>query len=145
MSVSETVHASCVAIDGRGVLILGRSGAGKSDLTMRLIDRGAMLVSDDYTLLRAVEGRVVASPPPNIAGTIEMRGVGIVERPFASDVPIALAVDLDLPPERMPEPVTRDFAGMAVPVIGLNGLEPSAPMKVEAALQLHGLPLFWPK
>jgi serine kinase of HPr protein (carbohydrate metabolism regulator) len=138
--MSETTHASCVAIAGRAVLIFGASGAGKSDLALRLLDRGATLVSDDYTILSAEQGRLLAGPPANIAGRIELRGVGIVERPFMSGLPVALAVDLDLPPERMPEARTRIFAGLAVPVIGLNGLEGSAPLKLEAALLLHGLP-----
>jgi serine kinase of HPr protein (carbohydrate metabolism regulator) len=62
--MSETVHATCVAIDGRGILIRGRSGAGKSDLALRLIDRGARLVSDDYTILAASGGRLRAAAPP---------------------------------------------------------------------------------
>ena len=64
---SETVHTSCVAIDGRAVLIGGRSGRGKSDLALRLIDRGAALVSDDYTLVKRVTGRLLAAAPPTIA------------------------------------------------------------------------------
>ena len=64
----ETVHTSCVAIGGRAVLIGGRSGKGKSDLALRLIDRGAALVSDDYTFVRRVEGRLLASAPDTITG-----------------------------------------------------------------------------
>ena len=63
---SETLHVSCVAKDGRAILIAGRSGAGKSDLALRLIDRGAHLVSDDYTVVKRVAGRLVACPPRNI-------------------------------------------------------------------------------
>jgi serine kinase of HPr protein (carbohydrate metabolism regulator) len=76
---SETIHVSSVAIDGRAVLIGGRSGAGKSDLALRLIDRGAALISDDYTFVRRDRDRAFASAPERIAGRIEMRGVGIVE------------------------------------------------------------------
>ena len=137
--MSETVHASCVAIGGRGVLIAGPSGSGKSDLALRLIDRGAMLVSDDYTTLAVADGRLLASPPERIAGRIEVRGVGIVERPFGAGISVALLIDLARAPERMPEPETADFAGITVPAIGLSALEASAPLKVEAALHLHGL------
>lgn len=133
-------HASCVAIGGRGVLIVGPSGVGKSDLAIRLIDRGAVLVSDDYVRLRAEDGRLLASPPGAIAGKIEMRGVGIVARPFVADVSIALLIDLTAPPERLPEKRCRDLRGIAVPAVALNGLEPSAPIKVEAALDRYGLP-----
>lgn len=139
--MSATIHASCVAIGGRAVLIAGPSGSGKSDLALRLIDRGAVLVSDDYTVLEAAGGTLLASPPETIAGRIEVRGVGIVERPHAAGVPVALLVDLARAPERMPEPAEVELGGVSIPVLGLSALEASAPIKVEAALHLHGLPL----
>ena len=136
---SETVHASCVAIGGRAVLIGGRSGSGKSDLALRLIDRGARLVSDDYTLIRRTGSGLLAAAPETIAGKIEVRGIGILLFEPERDVPVALFVDLDQVPQRMPQTAeTRIVAGVAVPMIGLGGLEPSAPLKVEAALQLFG-------
>lgn len=138
------IHAGCVAIGGRGVLIAGPSGSGKSDLAIRLINRGAALVADDYCRLSVVDGRLVASAPDSIAGKIELRGVGILARPFLADAPVALLIDLGRPPERLPTPAVTDFLGVAVPTIGLNGLEPSAPIKVEAALALHGLPVSCP-
>ena len=137
---SETVHATSVALGECAVLIGGRSGSGKSDLALRLIDRGGRLVSDDYTYVRRIEGRLIASAPPTIFGKIEVRGVGVVEMEAARDVPVALFVDLDRTAERLPtgsEP--RMVAGVAVPTIGLAGLEASAPIKVEAALKLLGL------
>jgi serine kinase of HPr protein (carbohydrate metabolism regulator) len=134
-----TVHASCVAIGGRGVLIAGASGRGKSDLAMRLIDRGARLVSDDYTILRAGQARLVASPPATIAGRIELRGVGIVPVEAVAEAPVCLLVDLDRAPERLPEPASAAFLGVAVPALGVDALEASAPIKVEAALRLFGL------
>ena len=137
---SETLHNSCVAIGGTAVLIAGLSGHGKSDLALRLIDRGALLVSDDYTMIRRVGGRLIASAPETILGKIEVRGVGVLEFPTANDVPVGLLVDLDLAPERLPEGVeSRMLAGVAVPVVGLGALEPSAPIKVEAALKLLGI------
>jgi serine kinase of HPr protein (carbohydrate metabolism regulator) len=108
-----------VAIGGRAVLIAGASGAGKSDLAMRLIDRGAALAA--------------------IAGLIELRGVGLLTLPYLAQAPVALVVDLDLAAERLPEPHLRDYCGIALPAIGLNALEPSAPIKVEAALSMHGV------
>ena len=137
---SETVHTSCVAIGGRAVLIGGRSGRGKSDLALRLIDRGAALVSDDYTLVRRVEGRLLAGAPETIAGKIEVRGVGILEFPSERDVPVALFVDLDLDATRLPTArEDRMVAGVAIPVVGLSALEASAPIKVEAALRQLGI------
>lgn len=136
----ETLHASCVLKSGRAVLISGRSGSGKSDLALRLIDRGADLVSDDYTLVRRIGGRLLASAPLNIAGKIEVRGIGIIERQAKTDAPLCLVVDLDRESERMPDPVQhRTVAGVHIPVIGLNGLEASAPLKVEIALAQLGL------
>jgi serine kinase of HPr protein (carbohydrate metabolism regulator) len=137
---SETVHASAVAIGGRAVLIGGLSGVGKSDLALRLIDRGAVLISDDYCDVRRTEGHARASAPATIIGKMEIRGVGIVEMETEQQVPIALFVDLDRPPQRLPEPgETRSLAGVAVPVLRLAGLEASAPIKVEAALRSIGL------
>jgi len=137
---SETLHASCIAKDGRAVLITGRSGSGKSDLTLRLIDRGAALVSDDYVMVRRVSGRLLASAPLTISGKIEVRGIGLVPWKAERDVPVSLVIDLDRSAERLPEP--HDplvIAGIKVPVIGLNGLEASAPIKVELALVQFGL------
>jgi serine kinase of HPr protein (carbohydrate metabolism regulator) len=137
----EIVHASCVAIGGRGVLLGGRSGAGKSDLALRLIDRGAELVSDDYTELRCVGETVLAQAPERIAGKIEARGVGLVELPETARVPVCLCVDLDSTPERLPEAATVRLAGVEIPLVALAALEPSAPLKLEYALVHFGLPL----
>lgn len=102
----EIIHASCVAVAGRGVLILGRSGAGKSGLALRLMALGARLVSDDRTVLRTEGAGLVASAPPAIRGRIEARFVGILRAEPLDSVSVALAVDLDreeaerLPPRR---------------------------------------------
>lgn len=135
----ETLHASCVAKDGLAILISGRSGSGKSDLALRLIDRGALLVSDDYTVVRIVEGYLLAAAPSTIEGKMEVRGVGILHFETANDVPVALFVDLERDVERLPasREVIR-IAGVEVPVIAANALEASAPLKVEAALRHIG-------
>lgn len=133
---SETLHASCVAVAGRGVLIEGLSGAGKSDLALRLIDRGAVLVSDDYTIVRRIDDHLVGAAPPNIAGMIEVRGLGLVAMPHATDVRIVMIVNLDTPVTRMPDPgASRVLAGVTVPVIAVPRFEASAPIKVELALK----------
>lgn len=136
---AETLHASCVAIDGRAVLIEGLSGTGKSDLALRLIDRGAVLVSDDYTIVRRMGARLLASAPQTIAGRIEVRGIGIVAMPHADDLPVALIVGLGEPVARLPEEgLARMIAGVAVPRVTLAGTEASAPIKVELALGAVG-------
>jgi len=139
--VSEAVHASCVAIGGRAVLIAGASGRGKSDLALRLIDRGARLVSDDYTLLTERGGRLFASAPPTIAGTIEVRGVGLVAVEPLAEAPVCLFADLDRAPERLPEPRAVSFLGLDLPAVAVAALEASAPIKLERALASFGLPL----
>ena len=137
---SETLHASCVAKDGRAILISGRSGAGKSDLALRLIDRGAKLVSDDYTIVRRVNGRLLAKAPMNIDGKIEVRGVGILKMETASDIPVCLMVDLSSVVERLPAAGgVQRVAGLEIPTISVNALEASAPVKVEVALEHIGL------
>lgn len=133
---SETIHASSVAIDGHAVLIEGGSGVGKSDLALRLIDRGATLISDDYTLLVRDGGVLRARAAPNLAGRMEIRGIGIVEMPHVDNVPVALLVAVVATPPRMPEGGRlRTLAGVALHEIALPSLEPSAAIKVEIALK----------
>lgn len=132
--MTDLVHATTVAIDGRAVLITGPSGAGKSDLALRLIDRGATLVSDDRTLLARDGDAVVASAPATIAGRIEVRGLGIVARPHAP-APVALVVELAAEVERLPTPRTRELLGVTTPAIRLDPLPASAAVKVEWALR----------
>ncbi len=137
------VHASCVAIGGRGVLLRGASGVGKSDLVLRLVmapgGDDAVLVSDDQVELRVQDGQLLASAPAAISGKLEVRGVGIVTLPVVSGVPLALVVDLvtaagDVP--RLPEaplPCT-ELAGISLPRLSLFAFESSAPLKLALAL-----------
>ncbi len=137
------IHATTVAFRRAGawraVLLTGRSGSGKSDLALRLIDRGAMLVADDYTDLRAFDGRLLAMPPARIAGRIEIRGLGIVTLPHKAEAEVSLVAVLDVPPERMPEPDAVTLAGVALPRVALAPFEASAPIKLERALDLGGV------
>lgn len=133
---SETLHASCVAIGDRAVLIEGRSGEGKSDLALRLIDRGAALVADDYTICTRTAGVLYGAAPATIAGKIEVRGIGILPMDHLDRAPIALIVTiLDTPPRLPDGPRTRRIAGVDIPQVALPALEPSAPVKVELALK----------
>lgn len=133
---SETVHGTCVAIGGRAVLIEGRSGEGKSDLALRLIDRGAALVADGQVICQRHEGGLVASAPTHLAGRIEVRGLGIVEMPSVERIPVDLLINIPDATPRFPEDVrTRRIAGVEVPVLALAALEASAPIKVELAVK----------
>ena len=118
------------------MLIEGASGAGKSDLALRLIDRGATLISDDYTLLTRTDGGLIASPPATIAGRIEIRGLGIVPLPYADRVQVALVIRLTDSPERMPlDDEVRRLAGIAVRSVAIDPRSASAAIKVELALK----------
>lgn len=139
MSAFEIIYATTVAIDGRGVLITGPSGSGKSDLALRLIDRGAVLVADDRTAVRADGGTVFASAPAMIAGRIEVRAVGIATLPVLADVPVALCLFLTSRTERLPQPRTRTVANVPLPEIAIDPGYPSAPIKVELMLRQPGM------
>jgi serine kinase of HPr protein (carbohydrate metabolism regulator) len=137
---AETVHASTVALDGRAVLISGPSGSGKSDLALRLLDRGFTLVSDDQTIVRKDGDRVLASAPPNIAGKLEIRGIGIVDMETTDNVPVALVVELTSEIQRLPDDSReRPVLGVALPLIGIDAMTASAPSKVALALDRMGL------
>lgn len=133
---SETRHASTIAIDGQAIMITGISGSGKSDLALRLIDRGARLVSDDYTLITRTETGLMASAPSRLKGKLEVRGMGIIDCEAIDQARVALIVRLGPLPERMP--VDNDsemIAGCPVPAMSIAPFEASAPIKVEWALR----------
>ena len=137
---SETVHASTVASDGRAVLISGPSGSGKSDLALRLLDRGFTLVSDDQTIVRRDGDRLVASAPPTIKGKLEIRGIGIVEMNTVDDVPVALFVELTSEIMRLPDDRReRPVLGVNLPLVSVDALTASAASKVALALDRLGL------
>ena len=132
------IHASCVALEGKGVLLRGAPGAGKSDLALRLIEDGAQLVADDQVALTSSSGALLAAPPARIAGLLEVRGVGIVSTAFVHRCPVHLVVDL-VPPdkvERMPEAATVDLCGHRISHVALVPFEASASAKVRLALSL---------
>jgi len=138
---AETLHASTVAKNGRAVLLTGPSGSGKSDLALRLLDRGFTLVSDDQTIVRKDSDRLVASAPPNIAGKLEIRGIGIVEMERVDNVAIALIVELtNSQIQRLPDDSReRPILGVKLPLVTIDALTASAPSKVALALDRMGL------
>jgi HPr kinase/phosphorylase len=135
------LHGSCVALDDDGVLILGPSGTGKSDLVLRLIGLGWRLVADDQVEVVARDGMLHAAAPASLRGMLEIRGLGLVrDLPVADDVPLRLAIQLrDTPPPRLPDPARwtppGPAAGITLPLVALRGKEPSTPDKVAFALK----------
>lgn len=133
------LHATCVADGGRGLLIAGAPGSGKSRLALELIAFGASLVADDQTLLSAEGDALVAAPAPRLAGMIEARGIGILRMPHLARATVALLLDLDATAtDRLPDVRVRRLLNVAVPLI----LRPESfsAAAVLAALR-HGPPL----
>ncbi len=131
-SAARLMHGSAAARDGAGVLLLGRPGAGKSDLLLRLLDHGFSLVADDQVLLHGLH----AGPPPSLAGLLEVRGLGILRLPF-TEATLILAVQLNSndhaqEPNRLPEP-TR-LPDLDIPLVNICARAASAPLRVALAL-----------
>ena len=105
-----SIHASAVLVGRTAVLIRGPSGAGKSRLAFDLILAGrsrqipaATLVGDDRLYLEPAGDRLLVSPPRNLEGLIEIRGLGIRRCAFVAGVPVGLVIDLGAPDaERLP-------------------------------------------
>jgi hypothetical protein len=141
------IHASCVAIGAHGVLLLGSSGAGKSDLALRLIDQGAKLVADDRTILFTAKDALHARAPASIQGLLEIRGVGIVQMPVRAKVQIRLVVRLGREGARLPVPrLYRPPAALklvpSLPQIALDARFASTPANIRAALAAFSQGLF---
>src|SRR4029434_1897121 len=126
----ELVHGTCVAFGRRAVLLRGEPGAGKSDLAFRFLalpphdDARPILVAHDQLFRASDESdALIASPPPALAGKIEVRGIGIVELPFLRQVALHLVCDLveaEDVPRMAPEPWERtEIAGIALPALKL--------------------------
>ena len=130
----ETVHGTTVAVAEAGVLLQGASGSGKSDLALRLIDGGAILIADDRTILSRQGDQVVAQPPEPLRGILEVRGIGLIRVPTLVSIQLRLAVDLDMPPDRLPAPIFSTLSGVDIPLIRLSAFESSAPAKIRLAV-----------
>lgn len=132
----EIVHGTGVAIRGAGIMLTGPSGAGKSDLALRLIDRGATLIGDDYVEMSRDGDMIMLNTPAETAGKLEIRSLGIFEMDHISGVPLRLKIRLDTGIERFPMDGQKEtIMGRPVTSIALDANEPSAAIKVEMALK----------
>lgn len=142
MTVSASVHASAVLVGDRAVLIRGPSGSGKSRLAFDLILAGragqipaATLVGDDRVHLQVVQGQLVVRPARELAGLIEIRGLGIRRCDFAGQAVVGLVVDLSAADsERMPAPdaLLASIDGVIIPRIPVKSAFQPLPLVVAA-------------
>jgi len=117
-ATQEVLHATCVAIDGQGILILGPSGSGKSSLALDLMALGARLVADDRTIVTPAPDAPRAVCPPAIRGRIEARGIGILAADPVPEAPVTLVIDLgQREADRLPPRRIRRIAGHAVTLL----------------------------
>lgn len=137
------LHATAIAIADAAVLLVGPSGSGKSDLALRLIDRGAGLISDDQVVVEAVAQGLVARAPVSLRGLLEIRGLGIVRLPWVPSARVRLVADLATPPDRMPAPLHQRIAGVNIPCLALAPFAASAPIKLERAVALARVSALW--
>jgi HPr kinase/phosphorylase len=151
-----TIHATAVAINGYAIALRGKSGAGKSDLALRLLalprealrafgiaDCNIALIADDRVAIEQVDGAVFVSAPPPLRGKLEVRGLGIVDvATTTARAPLALIVDLvpasDVP--RLPDPQVITLNGVSIPRISLAPFEAATPIKIAVALAMLSAP-----
>lgn len=134
--MTRVFHGTAVAIDGHAVLLTGASGAGKSDLALQLIDRGASLIGDDGVELIEHHGMLHVKCVATLNGKLEVRGIGILDFPHLPACALRLLVELGAEGERHPASwPKRDMAGWSLPCLCLDGHRVSDAIKVELALR----------
>ncbi len=126
------LHASCAARPGpdghHAVLLLGPPGSGKSDFLLRLLYHGFALVADDQVIIE----NNIASAPANLAGIMEVRGLGLFRLNFIAAAALKLVVQLGIQPVRLPEPAT--YRALSLPLVTIDPASVSAPDRVSLAL-----------
>ena len=131
----KRIHSTSVVIEDNGVLILGDSGSGKSDLALRLIDNGATLISDDISICRKNSNNIYLYCPPEIKGLLEVREIGIITVPFVERVKLRLVVNLKSNNnERFPKDSCFRILGIKIPIINIEGKNSSAVAKIKVKL-----------
>ncbi|WP_208441348.1 HPr kinase/phosphatase C-terminal domain-containing protein [Bartonella raoultii] len=124
----EILHANCLQLGGRGLLIIGPSGSGKSTITLALLDRAewskreAKLISDDYTMLRVRNGKLHGYTPDDLQGGIEIRGAGLYMIEFQKQTTIDCIIFLGPKYERFSTNKTFQFEDLHIPLLKLPSL-----------------------
>ena len=136
--MSNNIHATCVNLKSKGILILGDSGSGKSDLALRLITEfSAKLVSDDRTDILSGKDKPIATAPKILKGLLEVRGVGIIKTETIDETVVDVVIQLTGDKiDRMPEKKYYQLEGFDVPLYQINPFEVSATSKILSILSL---------
>ena len=134
-----TVHATAAACRTAGgwqaVVLRGRSGAGKSDLALRLIRRSSWrLVGDDRIHIWRSGDALYAAPAERLAGLLEVRHLGLLAVPYLTLARVALVVACEVPTERLPDPDSETLHGLSVPRLTVDAAAESTPDKIRLAL-----------
>ncbi len=133
--LSKKIHSTSIVLDDSGVLIIGDSGSGKSDLALRLIDSGATLISDDITICKKKINGIYLSCPKETKGLLEVREVGIITVPYVEKVKLIMVVRLtDQVLQRLPDKDFLKILDIKIPLLLIDGKNPSAVAKVKVKL-----------
>jgi HPr kinase/phosphorylase len=146
VTTSPTIHATAVLVGAKAVLIRGEPGSGKSRLALRLLETAGRelpfvrLVGDDRVYLESRAGRLVVRPPQELAGLLEVRGIGIVRVPFEAAAVVGLVIELGQPADRMPAAESRKavLEGVALPRLAVPPGADPLPLAIEAGLGRFG-------
>lgn len=131
------VHGSCVKFEEKGILIVGPSGSGKSDLALRIIDAGGLLIADDYVEIKTENGQIFGHVPDNIKGLMEVRGIGLINLTYISFIQIDLVLELTNRDEiiRLPEKKFFDLDGIKISSFNFDAFSVSAIAKLRMLLR----------
>ena len=132
-------YGTSLVVRNKGILLRGKPGSGKSDLALRLMHQGAVLISDDQTDITLSDHKqLILSGPKTLQGKLEVRGIGILNMPFCKKHTLDILIDLknwqDI--DRLPEKTFEDIKGTVCPLYHIDPFEFSAVEKVFALCAL---------
>ena len=129
---TKKVHSTSVVIEDAGVMITGKSGFGKSDLALRLIDSGATLISDDVTICEKIGDSIFLFPPNETKGLLEVREIGIMTVPYIENIKLSLLVELvETEIDRLPQKSFAKLLNIKIKKIKIQGRNSSSVAKIK--------------